>query len=130
MILGTDTRKRWSKWDILLAQAFHMLEKERCHQCGYPKYVCGNESNDIYFTVREEVCFATQKKDAFEEKARERAAKKKGGAAKEPAGVSLIVEAHTYSRRELSEFRDSFYELRAKREKARDESVPVIPAED
>lgn len=128
MILGADNRKRWSKWDILLAEAYSQFERERCGQCGYPQWVCGSESNDIYFRLEEVVCYATRKREEHSEREQEKRSKKKN--AKEPKGVSVTIEALTYSGKPLTDYRAPFYKRMAELRDEREQSRKVIPAED
>ena len=76
--MGTDNRKRWSKWDIVLAQAFQILENERCSQCGLPRYICGNDSRDIDFRIEKQVCYATIAREKYEKAEEKKRGKAKG----------------------------------------------------
>jgi hypothetical protein len=118
MILGTDNRDRWSKWDILLAQAYQILEDERCPQCGLPRYICQNDDRDIDFRVETEQCAAMEKKESFEQREQEKRDKKKGRngeSPKAPSGVIVKPQPYTYSGVGLHTFRDSYYEREAQK---------------
>lgn len=113
MILGVDSRKRWSKLDIVLAEAYQILENERCGQCGLPKYICQNASNDIDFHIEEEECHAIAAKEKHE--------KRKAGRNKksEPKpGVAVTYSPYTLSGKPLTSYRGEYYEDRAKKDAA------------
>lgn len=119
MILGSDNRKRWSKWDVALAAAYQILESERCPQCGLPEYVCHSASNDIGFDIQETTCAAMRKKESAEEAAREKRSKRKD--AKEPHGVTLTPVPFTYSGKDLTVHREAYYESLAERRRVKEE---------
>lgn len=115
MILGKRAKGGPSKWDLLLAQAEHLLESERCPQCGNPRYICQSDDNDIDFYLYDEVCNATQKRLKHEKR------KEK----ENRDGIVVGTEAYTYSGTDLTSFRDGYYEgeiaKRDRREEEREE---------
>lgn len=58
MVLGKDSRKKWNRWDFLLAKAFQRYEDEKCPQCGQPIYLCHNSDNQIEFRAVKDECLA------------------------------------------------------------------------
>lgn len=57
-VLGRDSRKKWGKWDFLLAKAYQRYLDELCPQCGMPVYICHSEDSRIEFKINKDVCFA------------------------------------------------------------------------
>lgn len=106
-ILGTD-RKKWNKWDILVAEAYEIVQREKCGQCGLPRWVCQNDSQDIQFKVHQDSCFAMQKKDDKESLLTK-------NNKKIPAGTVLRPEPYATDGRDLVEFREPYYRALAER---------------
>lgn len=102
-ILGTDSNKPWNKWDILIATAYQIMEEERCSQCGYPVYICHNESSEIRFALRDDTCFAKAKVEKRNDDDSSRTKYKK------PFGQVLAPEAYTPSGEDFVTYRESYY---------------------
>lgn len=77
---------------------------ERCPQCGNPRYVCGNDDDDIDFRVYEDTCYAVKKKQRHE-------AKLKSDKGRE--GIAVGIEAYTHSDTPMTDFRSPYYQLKA-----------------
>lgn len=111
MVLGRDSRKKWGKWDFLLAKAYQRFLDEQCPQCGMPIYICHSEDSRIEFKVTKDVCFAT----ADVESAQKRASKERGDRGPEP-GSRFIPEPRILpldegdDDLELSDFRLPYYQ--------------------
>ena len=115
--MGTDNRKRWSKWDIVLAQAFQILENERCSQCGLPRYICGNDSRDVDFRIEKQVCYATIAREKYEKAEEKKRGKAKGQQNEAPPGEAVYPSPYLHSGADLSTLRDPYYEAEWKRRK-------------
>lgn len=68
LILGRDSRKPWDKWDLLLAEAYQIMEAERCGQCGLPRWICHNEDSDIWFDIDQDTCFAKRELEELQDR--------------------------------------------------------------
>lgn len=121
MIIGKHKKGVPGKWDLLLAEAEHMVESERCPQCGNLRYICQSDDPDIAFQIRKEECHATQ--------AREREEKKqtRGGKKEAPSGVILGADPYTYSGTALDDLRIPFYETQVKQREQIEAARPVRP---
>lgn len=109
-ILGKDSRKPWGKWDILLAEAYQILQDERCGHCGLPRYICHNTSERIQFRIAEDECVVVEKKNSW---MKSWESKKEN---KDKPAPQLRHEAFTVDDSDLSDFRQPYYEdLLAKR---------------
>lgn len=103
LILGKDSRRPWGKWDLLLAEAYQILQDERCPQCGLPRYICNNDSQDVQFRIVEEQCVALVKRDEYE-------AKKYGKDTPKPNGTVLRPQPYIVNDAyELAELREPYY---------------------
>lgn len=98
-ILGTD-HKKWNKWDILVAGAYEITQREKCGQCGLPRWMCQNDSNEIQFSIKKDECHAIAAKEKYEE------SHKKD---KERPGVSLRPEPKMAEGRDPIELREPYY---------------------
>ena len=107
-ILGRDSRGPWDKWDILLANAHQILEKERCAQCGLPRYICHTEDEGVHFDVEVDTCDA-KKAIHFYEKNHSG----KNGYVAPPGTVLRPVPVMNDPERDLTELRIPFYEAEA-----------------
>lgn len=107
-ILGVDGDGKWNKWDILVAEAYEIVQREKCGQCGLPRWICQNDSEDIQFKVHQDSCFAMQKKDDKETQLTK-------NDKKIPAGVVLRPEPYARDGRDLADFREPYYRAIAKR---------------
>jgi len=91
------------KWDILIAEAYEIVQREQCPQCGLPKWICGNEDNAIQFRVVQDSCSAIAEKDkkhAFMTKNNKEI----------PPGVTLRPEPYMVDdKRQLIELREPYY---------------------
>ena len=59
LILGKDSKKRWSRYDTLFAKAYQRFLNEICQQCGNPKYLCRTDDNRVQFKVAYDECAAS-----------------------------------------------------------------------
>ena len=92
--------------------AYQVLQDEKCGQCGMPVYICHNESQDVEFNFRSDVCSATAKV----EKGKERLEQKKNYKSK--PGEQHYAEWFSPTNKPQWEIRDSYYEAEEKRLKA------------
>ncbi|MDL5351102.1 hypothetical protein [Microbacterium sp. zg-YB36] len=67
MILGADNRKKWSKQDVLVMQAYQMVQDERCTQCGLPRWLCHNKDARLQVRIKEDECWVKPELKAHEE---------------------------------------------------------------
>lgn len=109
LILGADTSKPWGKWDLLLAEAYQILQDERCPQCGLYRWICGNDDEAVQFDVVEESCVAIAEKDKY-------IARKYKGDKSVPVGT--VVKPQPYmvdDTRDLMELREPYYKAQYKK---------------
>lgn len=111
MIVGTNSKKPWSDLDRLIMEAYQIFLGELCPQCGQPRYICGNESNDIQFRVHEEYCSAKAAIDKREE------ANTKSK--KNMSGITLRPEAYSVDGIDLVTYREPYYLAERKKREAR-----------
>lgn len=109
MILGADNRKPWSKMDVLIAQAYQTIQDEKCGQHGGPRWMCDHEDQSLDLKIEEQHCYAKQELQKEEE----------GRKDKEEPGVVLYPRFYSRAGRDLSTYRTSYYEQKA-REAAED----------
>ncbi len=125
MVFGRNSARPWDRWDRLLAEAYQILDSERCRQCGLPKYVCNNPSEKVQFRFDEEQCGVVA--------AEARQTSGKGGKKKEMApGTRLVPDAYHVDGRnvDLASLRKPYYKDRSARRKEIDLSLwPEKPAE-
>lgn len=112
MILHTQPRKRWNEMDFMLAEAYQKYLNGLCPQCGMPRYLCGNDSNDIQYHLREDYCAA---KAAVDER-RSRDSKAKDY--EPPFGVVLVPEPYSPSGASLDSFQYPYLKAQAAKYKA------------
>ena len=105
------------KWDILVAEAYEIVQRERCGECRLPLWICHNEDNAVQFRVSVKSCVAMAEVD------KKRASMTKGK--KEmPAGTNLQPEPYMVDdSRQLIELREAYY--KAEYEKAHPEIAPA-----
>jgi len=103
-ILGTD-RTKWNKWDILVAEAYEIVQREKCGQCGLPIWICRSDDEDIQFSIKRDTCHAIATKERYEKK-------QKGDP---DPGVSLRPEPKIADGRDLADFREPYYRAIVKR---------------
>lgn len=111
MILGKDSRKSWDKWDLLLAEAYQILQDERCSQCGLPRYICHSEDAGVHFDIEVDACDAKKAIAIYE--------KNRGGkdGYQPPPGTQLFPRpVMDDPARDLTELRRPYYEAEAKRQ--------------
>jgi hypothetical protein len=114
LILGKDSRKPWGKWDLLIAEAYQILQTERCSQCGLPVWICHSEDSDIEFDLVEETCFATRERETVHE------ADSKSAGYEEPKGTVAHPVPFTRSKKPMEyAMRDEYYVWRAEKREAR-----------
>lgn len=100
MLLGKDNRKRWSDLDILIMQAYQIVQDEKCSQCGWPRWICQSDDPKLQVRVKEYHCYAKQELEKHAEGNREKAEK----------GVSTYPEWYHLDGRPLIEFRAEYLE--------------------
>lgn len=111
MILGEDNRKPWSHLDVLIMQAYQIIEDERCSQCGAPRWLCRNEDPRLQVKIKVDDCYAKQEISKFEDSRKD---KDKGGVA--------YPEFYTTDGTPLEDFRALYYkQLAEERAEERDE---------
>ena len=61
MILGEDNRTAWSKLDVLIMQAYQILEDERCPQCGMYQWLCRiDDDPNLQIRISRDKCIARE----------------------------------------------------------------------
>lgn len=115
MVLGRDSRKKWGKWDFLLAKAFQRYQDEMCPQCHMPVYICHNDDNRIEFKVVKETCFATAQIEQVQEQNSKAKKKMEPGTryVPEPKIISLTDDEDLQDDTDLSDFRRPYYQALA-----------------
>lgn len=89
---------------MLIAEAYQILESERCSQCGYPRWICHNDDGDIGVDVTEDICYV---KRELENVDREKTSQK-GYVA--PAGVKAAPKVHRFSGKPFDwKMREDYY---------------------
>ncbi|MDF2993572.1 MAG: hypothetical protein K0S37_4086 [Microbacterium sp.] len=106
-----DPHGSWTKHDYLLLEAVQIISDEQCPDCGYPVWVCRNESSDIQFDVRRTTCEAKRQTELTEREYQ-------GPGKEKPPGLSLVPEPKVVSGAPLGSFRMSYYEQQKKRREA------------
>lgn len=107
-ILGTDSKK-WSKWDYVTAEGYEIVQRERCPQCGLPRWVCGSDDERIQFRIKKDSCAAIEKKAAHEERHKKD---------KDEPGLTIRPEPYTTDDSDLIDFREPYYRALAVRKEA------------
>jgi len=102
MVLGEDSKKKWGKWDFVLAKAYQRYTDEICQQCGYPIYLCHSSDSRIEFEVHKETCFAA----AEVERAQDRTKDKAYGARFVPY---VVIHTENGEKAEYGDFRLPYY---------------------
>ena len=102
LILGTDSRKPWGKWDILLANAYQGFLAELCPQCGMPEYMCHTDDPVIQFKIKEDSCAVKANIETHEQKAQ------KSG--KDSKGVVLRPQHYMMDGTDASRLRQPYFE--------------------
>jgi hypothetical protein len=102
MILGSDNRKKWSALDVLVMQAYQILDNERCQECGHYRWLCLNNSPDLQLKIVRSHCYVKGEIDAEQKK------NKSGDYDGELRG-----EFYTRSGASLHTFRKAYYEALA-----------------
>lgn len=67
MILGADNRKRWSKLDVLILNAYQRYLDETCGQHGGPVWMCRCEDPRLQVRTVEVACYAKQEVEKYQE---------------------------------------------------------------
>lgn len=98
-ILGSD-QKSWNKWDILVAEAYEIVQREKCGQCGLPVWVCRSDDEHIQFKMKRDTCHAIAKKSEYEKKHQKDA---------ENHAITIRPEPHVTDGRDLIQFREPYY---------------------
>jgi len=107
MVLGRDSRKKWGKWDFLLAKAYQRYLDELCPQCGMPVYICHIEDSRIEFKVRRDKCFATEQVEIKQRQATAGDKKPEPGVRFAPEPV--VLDLGDGKDLELSDFRRPYF---------------------
>lgn len=104
MILGADNRKKYSHLDVMILQAYQILEDERCPQHGGPRWMCDHPDGKLNFKINDIYCrVASELKD--EEDKRQK---------NEDKGIILRPEFYDRDDRPLESFRATYYEHKAR----------------
>lgn len=112
LVLGKDSRRRWNRWDFLLAKAYQRFLNELCSQCGLPKYICHTDDNRIQFKPTQDHCAST----AVAEKAQAEMQKKdRPSYGVRVFGEPYIVDTPEAEGMEFSDFRRPYLLEEAKR---------------
>lgn len=114
LVLGRDSRKTWSRTDIVLAKAYQRFLNELCQQCGYPKYICHTDDNRVQFRLVEDHCASAAKA----EKAQHEASNKKDAKPRfgvKVAGEPYLTEDAVAEGMEFSDFRRPYLIDRARK---------------
>lgn len=61
LILGKDSKKPWTKTDIMFAKAYQRFLNELCSQCGLPKYICHTSDSRVQFDIKRDECASSAK---------------------------------------------------------------------
>ena len=110
MIFRKKRIDRWTEYDWLLSEAYDIFDAERCPRCGLPIYVCHTLDEDVRFRVEQDDCSAMAAVELHEEGLR---AQNKNW--KRDAGATFRPVPYTVNGRELSSFRDPYWEAEAER---------------
>lgn len=100
MILGEDNRKAWSTLDVLVMQAYQILETERCSQCGSYVWLCQNDDPILNVKAKKQTCQATAYMKDYGEKHKD----------DEANGISARPVFYARDDTPLHKFRDRYYE--------------------
>lgn len=57
----------WTIADKKLLMAWTILQKETCHECGNPLWICRSSDNNLSFSVRKGMCYAKLAMDKWRE---------------------------------------------------------------
>jgi hypothetical protein len=115
MILGLDNRKKWSKLDVIVMQAYQGLQDERCGQCGLPRYICHNSDSRLQVRIKEDKCWVKPEISAHE-KRRSKDDDFEGGTA--------YPEVYSRDETPLHKFREPYYAALAA--EAREDDEPEV----
>lgn len=96
-------QKKWLKYDFALAEAFQILEDEKCPKCGVPIWHAFSENNEIEFDLEHVDCYSCEHKETFEEKEK-----------KPKAGRTTHVKPKHFDGGELPGRREFYEELSRK----------------
>lgn len=66
MVFYEQPNKDWTLTDFKLLEAYQLLTDEICPQCQNPFWLCRNNSHDIGWSVKEDVCRATKAREEVE----------------------------------------------------------------
>lgn len=103
MILGSDSRKKWSKLDVLIMTAYKMHVRERCQHCGGPIWICRNPDQRLQVRPKANICWVDQQVKDWRENT--------------PKGIEDVeyVQPEMYSRDDsaLHTFREPYYRTAA-----------------
>lgn len=108
MILGEDNRKAWSELDVLVMQAYEILEAERCPDCGYYTWICQSTDPHVDWKVEEvKACDAKIAVKEFDERRKSKNKDEDDGARGRPI-PSIRNDAFP-----LSDLRQRYYDEKA-----------------
>ena len=98
MILGADNRKRWSSLDVMILQAYQIMEDERCAQHGGPAWLCDHSDPKLQVRIKESSCYAKRELEIAEDARKD----------KDDKGVVLVPEFYDLDGRPLESFRATY----------------------
>lgn len=55
----SDPNTGWTSHDWRIQEAYYVLDREKCKQCGNPVWYCHSTNNFIDFEVKKSTCYAT-----------------------------------------------------------------------
>ena len=61
MVLRVQPNRDWDDLDFKLMEAYQVLDDETCPKCGHPTWLCRSTSQDIEWTARDSICYATKR---------------------------------------------------------------------
>ena len=111
MIRRTQPTDPWIPLDFLLLEANQIIIDEQCGSCGYPRWACQHDDNDLRVQIVSETCYPTRERELHEKRLTE-------GDKKKPEGLQLRPRLYTASGAPLSSFRKPYYEAQEKKREA------------
>jgi hypothetical protein len=100
----TKLAHTWLPIDFMIAEAYQMLQSERCPQCGLPVYICHSTDRRLRIEIREDTCEVEVEKERREEVI------KTSNDGKLPEGTVLRVEPYMVDGSDLVELREPYWE--------------------
>lgn len=96
----------WDDLDFSLAEAWRIMQDERCQQCGLPRYVCHSENPDIQFEIDVEQCQAVAEVAMYEKSEKE----SHSDGWEPPAGTKTRPTPSTMSGADPASYRNEYYD--------------------